>query len=115
MRDFAKRAYRMASGERLVETSLAVARHLTLDDQGRFALGDGTFVEPRTFLLFDTSGTQRAFYGHPTETPHEDSLFIASVHFVRDGVLWNAVIEIVGGQGSVSAKSAELSGLELLK
>jgi len=110
------RTYRVPNGDRLVEEAHAVSTSLALDAAGRFALSDGTWIEPRTFLLFDSTGKQKAFFGHPREDALDDYLYILDVHYVSDGALRCAMIELGMPHGVwhcvLSMPWVELSGLE---
>lgn len=110
-----KRAYRLPNGDRLVEVARAASMSLALDDVGRFTFSDGTWIEPRTFLLFDAAGKQKAFFGHPREDALDDYLYILDVHYVCDGALRCGMIEL-GSPGGVwrctlSTPWVELNGL----
>lgn len=111
-----KRTYRLPNGDRLVEVALAVSTNLTLDADGRFALSDGMWIEPRKFLLVDPTGKQKAFFGHPGEEAQGDYLYVLDVHYVKDGALRCAMIEIGGPRGVrhcvLSMPWVELGGLE---
>ena len=111
------RAYRLRDGSRLVEIAYAVSTSLGLDDDGRFALADGTWIEPRTFRLLDPTGKQTSYFGDPHEDALDDYLYIMDVHHVADGALRCAMIEL-GSPGGVwrcalTMPWVELNGLEL--
>src|ERR1035437_9415139 len=81
------RAYRLPNGDRLVEVARAASMSLALSDLARFTLSDGTGIEPRTYLLVDPTGKQKAFFGHPREDAQDDYLYILAVYYVSDGAL----------------------------
>lgn len=93
------RRYRLENGDLLEETAWAVSSHLGIDAQGCFALTDGSWIEPRTFVLRSADGMVTRHYGQSSrEYGLDDYLYILDVHYVRDGTLWKAMIEM-GGAG----------------
>ena len=91
--------YRLPTFEQLYEEEIASATGFTLDEGGRLPLTDGGFIEPRTFTRKSQSGVPLQHYGHPATSALADHLYVMGVHFVRDGRLVEATIEIGGPFG----------------
>jgi hypothetical protein len=94
------RSYDLPDGDRLVEKEWATAAGLELDGEGRFKLSDGNWIEPRSFTVLDAAGRSKMVHGHPRSSALDDYLYVTGVHYVRDGKLYCAMIE-VGGRTSV--------------
>lgn len=93
------RSYSLADGTVLVETGIASAQGLVLDDDGRFVLDDGP-IEPRTFEHRAASGEIIATFGDPKTYALDDYFYILDVHYVVDGTLMRGTIEIGGARGT---------------
>lgn len=82
-------------GGLLVERDVVRWKWWSLDAQGRVALADHTFIEPRTFDLLGPNGERRNHYGAPwNETGLDDYFYLSGVHYVRDRALYNATVEV---------------------
>jgi hypothetical protein len=101
--------YALANGDRLVETGYARSANLHLDKAtGRFTLSDGTWIEPRTFVVVDPRGVVIASYGHPSrEFALDDYLYILDVYFVRNSGLFRGTLEIGGPPGNYTARLSQ--------
>jgi hypothetical protein len=92
------RRYSLVDGTVLVETGLASAMYLTLDD-GRFAIDDAEPIEPRTFEHRDATGDVLATFGQPHTYALDDYFYILDVYFVANGALVRGSLEIGGARG----------------
>lgn len=90
----APRAYQLPAGDRLEERPLPPLANLSqIVVEGRVCLVEGGTIEPRTFVLRDASGTEKATYGPPIPCSLDDALFLSPVYFVRDGTLLSATLK----------------------
>ncbi len=76
------KAWRLASGNVLEERELARATAFHLEAGGCIT-DDGTFIEPRTFVLLDAARKEKP----ATPAGVRTSAYELDVHFVRDGQL----------------------------
>src|SRR5258708_2577046 len=104
-----RRFYELANEDLLCERADAISPSLQLehsDGRARVPFSDGTWVDPRTFELLINGvimpvetfrhGVRKVFYGHPSESVLDGGVSIRDVHYVRDGMLYSAQIEITG-------------------
>lgn len=93
------RGYRLPTGGRLVEIGVPSATGFSVDENGRWLLDDGTWIEPRCFVEVDASGAEVAVYGQFLRSSAlDDYLYVEGVHFVDGNDLVRTMIEL-GGLG----------------
>jgi hypothetical protein len=87
-------------GSSLVEIGRPRAMYLTYDEQGRFALTDGEFIEPRLYLHVGKTGEVIGNYARdPYTYALDDYFYILDVYYVRGDTLYVGGIEMGGPPG----------------
>lgn len=90
--------------------------YLTYDEHGRFALTDGSFIEPRLYTHLSATGEVIAYYAcTPNTYALDDYFYILDLFFVRGDTLYKSGIKMGGPPGvfrcSVMMASEQLTGL----
>jgi hypothetical protein len=92
--------YHLPDGSSLIETGRPSAMYLTYDEQGRFALTDGSFIEPRLYRHLGKTGEVIAYYDrHPHTYALDDYFYILDIYYVRGDTLYRGGIEMGGPPG----------------
>jgi hypothetical protein len=90
------RTYRLPNGDRLVDERWVAVTGFSLESDGRLALSDGSFIEPRCFVVTSVTGERKRFYGPPKTSALDDYFYLLDVYYVKGSSLRSAMVELGG-------------------
>jgi hypothetical protein len=89
----AQRVYRMPSGDFLVATEPDRATAWSCDADGRWEISDGTWIEPRRFVMVNAEGEPLLTYAAHRSDGLDDYLYVQDLYWVSGKQLLSSMLE----------------------